>query len=208
MKLTKELEDAIKNESANYLKDIKETSQYGNLSKEERDALGAFFTPPELCIQMLEMFHFDTIEEFAQQDILDPTCGSGNLLMAALIVGSSVDPTYPERVFGNELSESTLNIAIKRFVNYCENHGLGQYGEGFWRQHLHQGDALGKDESVNSLEQNLKDWGLIDPLPNELDAKEWSSLEKEARNKYEQFYKNNADKRKGIVHYKKRNNLS
>ena len=80
MKLSKEIKEEIKRESEEYLNEIKSgTDQYGGLTKEERDELGAFYTPPELCIQMLEMYDC-TLEEFATKTILDPTCGSGNLM--------------------------------------------------------------------------------------------------------------------------------
>lgn len=144
------MKNKIQKESDSYLEAIKESSQYGSLTKEERDKLGAFYTPPQLCIQMLEMFDFESIEDFAKEDILDPTCGSGNLIMAALIVGSSVDKYYPEKVFGNELSESPLKVARKRFVDYCKKNGLEKYDEEFWNWHLHQGDALTESCIVRS----------------------------------------------------------
>ena len=104
MKLSKEIKEEIKRESEEYLNEIKSgTDQYGGLTKEERDELGAFYTHASLCIQMLEMYDC-TLEEFATKTILDPTCGSGNLIMAALIAGVSINKDYPKNVFGNELS--------------------------------------------------------------------------------------------------------
>ena len=145
MKLTKEIKEEIKRESEEYLNEIKSgTDQYGGLTKEERDELGAFYTPWELCCQMLEMYDC-TLEEFATKTILDPTCGSGNLIMAALIAGISVDRKYPEKVFGNELSLKPLELCRKRFTHYCETHGLKEYDRNFWRIHLHQGNALNSD---------------------------------------------------------------
>ena len=45
MKLTEEIKEEIKRESEEYLNEIKSgTDQYGGLTKEERDALGAFYT--------------------------------------------------------------------------------------------------------------------------------------------------------------------
>lgn len=141
-KIPLKLRDKIVEECNTYLQAIKETSQYGDLTKEEQKELGAFFTPPELTIQMLEMYDFDSLEDFATYDVLDPTCGSGNLIIAALIVGSSVDPKYPEKVFGNELSPKTLSICRKRFVRYCQENNLKDYDEDFWEWHIHQGNAL------------------------------------------------------------------
>lgn len=145
MKLSKEIKKEIKRESEEYLNEIKSgTDQYGGLTKEERDELGAFYTPPELCVQMLEMYDC-TLEEFVTKTILDPTCGSGNLIMAALIAGISIDKKYPEKVFGNELSLKPLELCRKRFTHYCETHDLKEYDKEFWRWHLHLGDALNKD---------------------------------------------------------------
>lgn len=145
MKLTEEIKEEIKRESEEYLNEIKSgTDQYGGLTKEERDELGAFYTPPVLCIQMLEMYDC-TLQEFATKTILDPTCGSGNLIMAALIAGISVSKDYPKNVFGNELSLKPLELCRKRFTHYCETHGLKEYDRNFWRIHLHQGNALNPD---------------------------------------------------------------
>lgn len=145
MKLTEEIKEEIKRESEEYLNEIKSgTDQYGGLTKEERDELGAFYTPAPLCIQMLEMYDC-TLEEFATKTILDPTCGSGNLIMAALIAGISVNKDYPKNVFGNELSLKPLELCRKRFTHYCETHGLKEYDKGFWNYHLHLGNALNPD---------------------------------------------------------------
>ena len=145
MKLSDEIKEEIKRESEEYLNEIKSgTDQYGGLTKEERDELGAFYTPAPLCIQMLEMYDC-TLEEFATKTILDPTCGSGNLIMAALIAGITVNKNYPENVFGNELSLKPLELCRKRFTYYCETHGLEAYDKDFWRYHLHLGNALNPD---------------------------------------------------------------
>ena len=118
MKLTEEIKEEIKRESEEYLNEIKSgTDQYGGLTKEERDELGAFYTPSELCVSMLEMYDC-TLEEFATKTILDPTCGSGNLIMAALIAGISINKDYPKNVFGNELSLKPLELCRKRFTHY------------------------------------------------------------------------------------------
>lgn len=145
MKLTDKIKEEIKRESEEYLNEIKSgTDQYGGLTKEERDELGAFYTPPELCIQMLEMYGYP-LDEFATKTILDPTCGSGNLIMAALIAVKSVNKDYPKNVFGNELSLKPLELCRKRFTYYCETHGLKEYDKNFWKYHLHLGNALNPD---------------------------------------------------------------
>lgn len=146
MKLSEEIKEEIKRESEEYLNEIKSgTDQYGGLTKEERGELGAFYTPPELCVSMLEMYDC-TLEEFATKTILDPTCGSGNLIMAALIAGISVNKDYPKNVFGNELSLKPLELCRKRFAFYCSKRDdLKKYDLAFWKVHLHQGNALNPD---------------------------------------------------------------
>lgn len=149
MKLTEEIKEEIKREAENFKKSLMETegiNEYGLKEGErgDRDKLGQFFTPPVLCCQLLEMYDC-TLEEFATKTILDPTCGSGNLIMAALIAGISVDGKYPEKVFGNELSLKPLELCRKRFTHYCETHGLEAYGKDFWKYHLHLGNALNPD---------------------------------------------------------------
>ena len=112
MKLTEEIKEEIKRESEEYLNEIKSgTDQYGGLTKEERDELGAFYTPWQLCIQMLEMYDC-TLEEFATKTILDPTCGSGNLIMAALIAGISINKDYSKNVFGNDPSINRYPLTL------------------------------------------------------------------------------------------------
>ena len=149
MKISEEIKKAIKEEAENFKKNLMETegiNEYGLKEGErgDRDKLGQFFTPPVLCTQMLEMYDC-TLEEFATKTILDPTCGSGNLIMAALIAGISVSKDYPKNVFGNELSLKPLELCRKRFTHYCETHGLKEYDKDFWRIHLHQGNALNRD---------------------------------------------------------------
>ena len=149
MKLTKEIKEEIKREVENFKKNLVEIegiNEYGLKEGErgDRDKLGQFFTPPELCIQMLEMYDC-TLEEFATKTILDPTCGSGNLIMAALIASMSINKDYPKNVFGNELSLRPLELCRKRFTHYCETHGMESYDKDFWKYHLHLGNALNPD---------------------------------------------------------------
>ena len=96
-------------------------SQYGDKSLEERRKLGAFFTPHELTIKMIEKF--ETIEG---KTILDPTCGTGNLLAACVIAGA--DPTM---VYGNEYDETFTMLCKERLMKL-----------GVPEENIHQGDAL------------------------------------------------------------------
>ena len=61
--------------------------------------------------KMLEKYDCD-LKEFREKTILDPTCGSGLLLLDALIAG-----TEPDRVFGIELDEEVLKLAHDRLCN-------------------------------------------------------------------------------------------
>lgn len=147
MIIPEELKQAIIEEATTFKQRIFEEdgiSEYGLKEGDQgnRKVLGQFYTPPELVIQMLEMYDFDNLEDFAKEKILDPTCGSGNLIMGALIVGLAVDKSYPEHVFGNELDPIPLNVCKQRFVQYCKSVGLPQYDESFWNIHLHRGNAL------------------------------------------------------------------
>lgn len=98
-------------------------TQYCGKSLEERRNLDAFFTPPELTIQMIENFSCNSLEG---KTILDPACGSGNLLAACIIAGA--DPT---KVYGNEFDSTFVRLAQERLSK------LGVPSE-----NIHQGDAL------------------------------------------------------------------
>lgn len=84
---------------------------YGDNSMEKRKSLGQFYTPPQLSSKMLEKYDTD-LNEFRSKTILDPTCGSGLLLIDALIAGSD-----PDKVFGIELDEEVLGLAHDRLCN-------------------------------------------------------------------------------------------
>ena len=70
------------------------SSLYAGLTEEKRKKLNQFYTPGKLCVQMIEKFDCDSL---SNKNILDPTCGSGNLLIACLIAGADSD-----KLFGNE----------------------------------------------------------------------------------------------------------
>lgn len=56
---------------------------YGNaiLEPARRSELGAFYTPPDLGRKMISLLPIEEIEP-GQRSVLDPTCGSGSLLLA------------------------------------------------------------------------------------------------------------------------------
>lgn len=84
-------------------------SQYGDKSLEERKQLDAFFTPPEITIQMLEQY----TAGIKNITILDPSCGTGNLLVACIIAGAN-----PDNIYGIELDETFANICKQRLSKY------------------------------------------------------------------------------------------
>ena len=98
MTLTSEQVENIKSEF-NQWKD----KMYANKTLAERQDFGQFFTPPELTIKMLEKF------QDLKGSVLDPTCGAGNLLAAAIMAGAD-----PKLVYGIELDPEILEIAVER----------------------------------------------------------------------------------------------
>lgn len=120
MKLSEQVKTDIEEEYKSWFE-----NQYGNTTKAERKKLGAVFTPPKVTIQLLEML------DNLNGNILDPCCGSGNLLAAAIIAGAE-----PNNIYGNEYDE--------RFVKLCQDR-LEKMGVPRW--HIHQGDAT-KEECI------------------------------------------------------------
>ena len=123
--------------------------QYGDTTQDERDELGAFFTPPPVTFTMLEKC------ESLEGDILDPCCGSGNLLAACVIAGAD-----PNRIYGNEFDERFVKIARER---------LGELGVPWY--HIHQGDATQK----NALDKDsfTEDYKMHPDRPLYVQMKLW-----------------------------------
>ena len=115
MKLTDEQINAIKEEYTKW-----KDSMYANRTLSERKDFGQFFTPPDLSIKMLEKF------ENNNGTILDPCCGAGNLLAAAIFAGFD-----PNKVYGIEIDEEILKIAHSRLIPL-----------GVPKCNIHLGDAL------------------------------------------------------------------
>lgn len=106
---------------------------YEGLDEEKRKALNMFYTPGKICIQMIEKF--ETVDSLAGQTILDPCCGSGNLLIACLIAGADSD-----KLFGNEYDLVAVELCRKRINRACDILGKPHIKD--WQ--IHQGNALHK----------------------------------------------------------------
>ena len=133
MKLTQETKQKIIDEYNDWFED-----QYGDKSLEKRKELGAFFTPPDLTIQMIEKFDCNSLEN---KTILDPTLGAGGLIAGCIIAGAD-----PKLCYGNELDNDILDVARKR---------LGKLGVP--ANNLHQGDATeNRCISKSSFNSNYK----------------------------------------------------
>lgn len=127
MILTEEQKQAIHKEFDDWV-----AVQYAGKTKEERQKLGQFFTPPALSIKMVEKF-----DSVIDKDILDPTVGAGGLLVACILAGAD-----PKRVYGIELDEQVLKVCRDRLSKF-----------GVPTSSLKQGDAL-IDESYEFKQLN------------------------------------------------------
>lgn len=106
---------------------------YAGKSLEQRREMDQFFTPPELTIQMIEKFDCDDLSD---KKILDPCCGSGNLLAACIIAGAN-----PKNIYGNEFDPDMVKACKKRLNNLCRSLNL----ETVPTYNIHEGDALRRD---------------------------------------------------------------
>ena len=124
MKLSEETKSLIIKENNDF-----RARQYGGLTKAERKKLGAVYSPGEVIISMLESCKSDSLDGA----ILDPCCGSGNILAACLIAGA-----HPYNIFGNEIEPSMVELCKKRINAVCDMLGKPHVRE--WQ--IHCGNAL------------------------------------------------------------------
>lgn len=127
MKLSEEVKQQIIDilDSKEFMSDL-----YEGLDEQKRIELGQFYTPGKICIQMIEKFSLDTL---SGETILDPTVGSGNLLIACLIAGADSD-----KVYGNEYDSVAVDLCRKRINRACDILGKSHIRD--WQ--IHQGNAL------------------------------------------------------------------
>ena len=124
MKLSIRVKQLIKEE----YEEFKE-SMYAGKTLKERQELDQFFTPPEISIRLIEELSDLT------GNILDPTCGSGNLLAAALIAGADSG-----KVFGNDYDLTMTQVCRERLNKICRQLNKPLIKD--WQ--IHQGNALHK----------------------------------------------------------------
>lgn len=124
MILSEKTKQSIQDEFDSFLKTVEanKEGQYGDGSR--RDELGQFYTNPTLCAQMIEKF--DSVED----DILDPTAGSGNLLAACIMAGAD-----PKRIYANELDAEICEKILRPRLSKL----------GVPDSNIHVGDALNSD---------------------------------------------------------------
>ena len=110
----------------------KKNNLYEGLTEEKRKELGKIYTPGKIWIQLIEKFDCDSL---SNKNILDPTCGSGNLLIACLIAGADSD-----KLFGNEYDSIAVDLCRKRLNRCCDILNKPHIKD----YQIHQGNALGK----------------------------------------------------------------
>ena len=132
MKLSEEVKNKIiEILNSDYFRNSLYVDANGNeLDKTKRDALGQFYTPGKICIKMIEKFKWETL---SGKNILDPTVGSGNLLIACLIAGADSD-----KIFGNEYDADIIPTCRNRINRACDILGKPHIQD--WQ--IHQGNAL------------------------------------------------------------------
>ena len=116
---------------------------YAGKTKEERDELAQFFTPPEISIKLLELYN---VESLINKVIQDPCSGSGNLLVAAIIAGADLD-----KVLGNDYDAAMVKLCRERIRTIPDRleeidkefaNSLKAKLKDFNGRQIHQGNAL------------------------------------------------------------------
>ena len=145
MIITEEEKKLICIESDSFLRKM-----YGNNTKEDRKKFAQYYTPPSLVIKLIENFSC-TREQFSKMTILDPTCGSGNLLIGCLLCGAN-----PNNIYGVELDTHIFyDVLIPRLQNLYKDHKWK-----FNRNHFHIGDAT--NEECLKIENFTENYKFID----------------------------------------------
>lgn len=160
-------------------------SMYAGKSLDERKELDQFFTPPEITIPLLEGL-LDSYAEgdktFANKTILDPTSGTGNLLMACIIAGAR-----PENVFGNDYDAVMVKVCKDRLNAYCEKYGLPLVP----KNNIHRGNALQKlclTEFTETYAQKYRMIYIDDLAYAQGDVNSWDEENNKAKERAMTYY--------------------
>ena len=97
--------------------------EYSQMSKEERAKFGAVWTPPEIISKMFAMVE-DKEWAKPEDNMLDPTCGTGNIVVSMVLNKSyhGIDPTTAlEHVYGIELQQKNVKICRERLLKIVGN---------------------------------------------------------------------------------------
>lgn len=121
-------------------------SQYANNDKNKRKELGQYYTPPNLIMNLLEKFDYNS-DDFKNKKIIDPTSGAGGLLIGCFYAGTNI-----ENLYGIELDKNILeSVCWKRFDRIIDNDTEHNWTDekkkqlkDLIRKHIHWGDALDK----------------------------------------------------------------
>ena len=90
--------------------------KYEQMTPEERNKFGAVWTPPEIISQMMAKAS-DEVWEDPTKTCLDPTCGTGNIVVSMLInkLYHGVSPEMAvKNVYGIELQKKNVEICRNR----------------------------------------------------------------------------------------------
>lgn len=145
-----------------------------NLTKEERQAAGAFHTPKNLAMTMAKRLFpkyikcktkAEIIERFGDEgrkfldgfNLIDPCCGTGNLLAAALNTYKWIDE---EDIYGVDIDPRAVEFCIQKFprghfqVGDCLTDDITN--DAFWDQESRGMFGHAKAEQLIAAKQALK----------------------------------------------------
>lgn len=146
------IDDVFKQNIISEYEDWKEI-MYAGKTKEERQKMGQFFTPPALSIKMIEKF------SNLDGNCIDPTCGAGNLLVAMFFAKFQYynqncefdkwNKTFQnclDEIYGIEIDPDILSVCHNRMQHLCKFvKNEYNFDVKFNPKHFQLGDALTVD---------------------------------------------------------------